>query len=101
MNKQMNDQFLDQEEKDLIESFNQAIVEGKFKPSSPKEQIEKKQFWKTVVEHTEKRRAVTLRIQQRDIERLKVMARKKGLPYQTFIASSLHQLANGDLVERS
>ena len=61
---------------------------------------EKQAFWQQVVKNTEKRKAITLRLQNRDITRLKAIARRKGLPYQTFIASALHQLANGDLIER-
>lgn len=92
--------FLDSEEKDIIESLNAAIDAGEFLPSQEKEVDGKKTFWKQVVKNTEKRRAITLRLQARDIERLKALARRKGLPYQTYIASALHQLANGDLVER-
>ena len=46
------------------------------------------------------RKAITLRLQQRDIERLKVIAGERGLPYQTLVSSVLHQFASGTLVER-
>ena len=92
--------FLDNEQQNMIESLNAAIDAGDFVPSQEKDVAEKKAFWKQAVINTEKRRAITLRLQARDIDRLKVLARRKGLPYQTFIASALHQLANGDLVER-
>ncbi len=91
--------FLDREEKDLIESMNAAIDAGELKPSSARARAEREAFWKRAVADSEKRKAVTLRLQARDIDRLKALARRKGLPYQTFIASVLHQLANGDLVE--
>ena len=101
MNKaEYNPAFLDKEEEGMIKSLDLAIESGDFVLSKGKEIEEKKTFWKQTVENTEKRRAITLRLQNRDISRLKIMARKKGLPYQTFIASSLHQLANGDLVSR-
>ena len=92
--------FLDEEEREIIESLNAAIDAGEFPPSNETATADKKAFWRKVVSNTEKRRAITLRLQIRDIERLKVMARRKGLPYQTYIASLLHQVANGDLVER-
>ncbi len=92
--------FLDSEEQDIIESLNAAIDAGEVAASNKDDLIEKRAFWQQAVKNTEKRRAVTLRLQARDIDRLKVMARRKGLPYQTFIASTLHQLVNGDLVER-
>jgi len=89
--------YLDTEEQEMMESLHQAIDAGEFTLSNQQSLEEKKVYWKQLVENAEKRKAITLRLQNRDIDRLKVMARKKGLPYQTFIASSLHQLANGDL----
>ena len=91
---------MDDEERDMIESLNQAIDTGTFKISPKQDREEKDTFWQQVVKNTEKRKAITLRLQNRDITRIKAIARRKGLPYQTFIASALHQLANGDLIER-
>ena len=93
--------YLDDDERNIIEDLNTAIDKGDFKISSPEEKQSKRDFWIQAVKNTEKRKAITLRLQNRDISRLKAIARRKGLPYQTFIASSLHQLANGDLIERS
>ena len=45
------------------------------------------------------RKAITLRLQERDIERLKAIARQRGLPYQTLVSSVLHQFAEGTLRE--
>ena len=42
---------------------------------------------------------VTLRISSGDLARLKQKAAYKGLPYQTFIASILHEYAAGHFVE--
>lgn len=42
---------------------------------------------------------VTLRISSGDLERLKQKAAYKGLPYQTFIASVLHEYAAGHFTE--
>lgn len=91
---------MDDEERDMIESLEKAIDSGTFKISPPHDRQKKKAYWEQVVKATEKRKAITLRLQTRDIKRLKAIARRKGLPYQTFIASALHQLANGDLIER-
>ncbi len=38
---------------------------------------------------------ITLRISSGDLDRLKQKAAYKGLPYQTFIASVLHEYAAG------
>lgn len=92
--------YLDTEEQSIMDSLHHAIDAGEFAPSDQNSLEQKKAAWQQRIENAEKRKAITLRLQNRDIDRLKVMARKKGLPYQTFIASSLHQLANGDLVQR-
>ncbi|MFM2322852.1 MAG: hypothetical protein RLZZ225_1005 [Pseudomonadota bacterium] len=42
---------------------------------------------------------VTLRLSSGDLERLKQKAAYKGLPYQTFIASVLHEYASGHFIE--
>ncbi len=92
-----NSTYIDDEERGIIESLNKAIDEGVFNVSKSQDKEEKSIFWEQVVKNTEKRKAITLRLQNRDISRLKAIARRKGLPYQTFIASVLHQVANGDL----
>jgi hypothetical protein len=92
--------YLDDEEKEIIESYEAAIDAGLVVPKTEAELAPIRERWKQIVRNTEERRAITLRLQERDIERLKVIALRKGLPYQTLVASVLHQFANGDLVER-
>lgn len=41
-----------------------------------------------------KKKAYTLKLFENDVDKIKTMALEKGLPYQTFIASILHQVAN-------
>jgi predicted DNA binding CopG/RHH family protein len=45
------------------------------------------------------KKAITVRIQERDIARLEARALQKGIPHQTLIASILHQYAEGALKE--
>ncbi len=42
---------------------------------------------------------ITLRVSASDLERLKQKAAYKGLPYQTFVTSILHEYAAGHFVE--
>ena len=93
------DAFFDAEEKDLIESFEKAIEEGRVPRKSARELAVIRAKWKTLAKNTAERKAITLRVQQRDIERLKVIARQRGMPYQTLVTSVLHQFANGSLKE--
>ncbi len=90
---------LDEGERDLIESFEAALERGALRPSPPEARAKASAEWRALVEQASARKAITLRLQARDIERLKVIARQRGLPYQTLVASVLHQFANGALVD--
>ena len=91
--------FADAEERDLIESFEDALESGAIVPSSSQDRAKASDDWRGLVEKASARRAITLRLQERDIERLKVIARQRGLPYQTLVSSVLHQFASGALRE--
>ena len=95
-----NPPFLDREEKKLIESFEQAIDEDKITKPSEIEREEIHNIWKNRVAQTREKKAITLRLQKRDISSFKIEAERKGMPYQTLLASVVHQYANGDLIER-
>lgn len=85
---------LDQDEKELLDSVERGE-------------------WNTVANHDDestfareaaanflrKDERITLRISSGDLERLKQKAAYKGLPYQTFIASVLHEYAAGHFKE--
>lgn len=92
--------FLDAEEKELIEDIEAALEDGRIVPKSKAEVAALNARWQKELGLSADKKPVTLRLQKRDITRLKGMAARKGLPYQTMISSVLHQFANGDLVER-
>ena len=94
------DHFLDDEERDLIQSYEAAIDDGRVVMPSLEEQQETAKTWQEIARSASERKPVTLRIQAGDISRLKAIASRKGMPYQTLVASVLHQYANGDLIER-
>ena len=90
--------FLDEEEEDLVTGFEAAVEDGKIGPQTTAEQEAIRDEWKSVLENTLKRKAVTLRLQERDIRRIKAIARERGMPYQTYLASVVHQVASGRIV---
>jgi predicted DNA binding CopG/RHH family protein len=94
------DQFLDDEERELIESYEAAIDDGRVVMPSVEVQLETAAKWQAITRDTSERKPLTLRIQSGDISRIKAIALRKGLPYQTLVASVLHQYAHGDLIER-
>ena len=93
--------YLDEEERDMMESFHAALDAGEISAPTDAERAKLNEHWQAVLKTSQERKAITLRLQNRDITRLKSMARRKGIPYQTLISSILHQYANGDMIERS
>lgn len=85
---------LDDEEQDLLESVERG--EWKTVKKSKKEAAFAKE---AAINSLRKDERVTLRISSIDLDRLKQKAAYKGLPYQTFIASVLHEYAAGHFTE--
>ena len=91
-NKKMNpyNVELDAEEQDLLRSYERG--EWKSVGNLTKEM----RLAKEVAANTLRKDArITLRITSSDLIRLKEKAAYKGLPYQTFISSVLHEYAAG------
>ena len=85
--------YLDEEEREMLEALESSlIVEDKPRAVALEE-------WRVVVRNTQRKKSITVRVQERDIARLKARAIQNGMLYQTLIASVLHQCAEGDLKE--
>jgi len=81
--------FFDDDEKSIIE----AVERGEFMPE--KNLAERKMvFQKAANATTKKKKAISIRLLESDIQKIKALAIKKGLPYQTLIASEIHQFAH-------
>lgn len=88
------DVTFDEEEKDLLKS----VERGEWK--SVKNAKKEAEFAKSAAKNfLRKDERVTLRISSHDLQQLKEKAAYKGLPYQTFIASVLHEYAAGHFKE--
>lgn len=85
---------LDPEEKELLES----VERGEWKTV---ENFEEEAAFarEAAANFMRKNERVTLRLSSGDLNRLKQKAAYKGLPYQTFIASVLHEYAAGHFIE--
>ncbi len=46
-----------------------------------------------------KTRTINIRLSEPDLQKMKAIAVEKGLPYQTFIGSILHQYSSGKIKE--
>lgn len=85
---------LDQEEQELLKS----VESGEWKTVDDAEAAAA--FAKeAAVNSLRKDERITLRLSSIDLNRLKQKAAYKGLPYQTFIASVLHEYAAGHFIE--
>ena len=47
----------------------------------------------------QKDKRINIRISSRDLEQIQMRAAREGIPYQTYISSSLHKLVSGRLAE--
>ncbi len=91
----LDDQNLSPEEQELEEALEGAFAAGAIQAPTEEGLQASKTKWRLAMENTLRRRAITLRLQERDIGRLKVQAQELGLPYQTYLSSILHQVASG------
>jgi predicted DNA binding CopG/RHH family protein len=85
--------YYDDEEREIIE----ALKRGEYK-SAPNLPERAKQL-KRAAANTLKKKPITVRVQEQDIERIKVKALEQGIPYQTLVSSILHRYASGTLKE--
>lgn len=91
--------FFDLEERDLIESIEGALERGDLEQNTSEELAQAKAKWKDIVDASQAVKSVSLRLQARDLELIKSIAHRRGVPYQTLIGSVLHQFAHGALRE--
>ena len=88
---------LDEYEKEILKDYEA----GKFKPVSKRKLEQEKIRLKTIAKTTlDKTKNVNLRISYGDLHKIKVKAMEKGIPYQTLMASLIHQYSNNRLKEQ-
>lgn len=86
---------LDNEEKDIVESYDR----GEWKPvGNPDDEIKKLGVY---ARNTMKKdRRINIRMSSRDLDRVQVIAAREGVPYQTLISSIIHKYVSGYLTEK-
>lgn len=103
MKKRKHDIFdvkLDDYEQEISDAIDQALDKGELKSVTNSEE-ELDFAKKAAANFLRKDERITLRLSSGDLARLKQKAAYKGLPYQTFISSILHEYAAGHFVEVS
>ena len=80
------------EEKAIID-----YVESDLTSSVDNVESEKKRYAKIALTQMNKKKAVSIRLLESDIERIKAKSVNQGMPYQTLITSLIHQYATGKI----
>ncbi len=86
---------LDNEEQQILDDFEKGELKRIAKFKSEKEALEQ-----GATSTLQKDRRINIRISSRDLERIQMKAAREGMPYQTYISSSLHKLVTGRLKEK-
>ncbi len=86
------EKYIDEEEKDFIESFERG--EWQTVAGVVKEAEASREYARNTLK---KDKRINIRLSEKDLEDLRVMAVENGIPYQTMISSVLHRFATGQL----
>lgn len=88
-----NNELYTEEELALFEQ----IEGGDYTPMPEKELKKSKKHYQDIAQHTiekmTRKKSLNLRVFESDIKNIKALAFEKGLPYQTLLASIIHQVA--------
>jgi len=86
---------LDNEGKDILDSYEK----GEWRPvKNRKREIKRLQQYARNTLQKDKR--INIRMSSKDLDRVRVMATKQGIPYQTLISSIIHKYVSGYLKEK-
>ena len=62
---------------------------------------QKKKIIESILMKSSKKKVITLRLNDNDLEQIKSIASNEGIPYQTLISSVLHKYINNRLVDKN
>jgi len=69
----------------------------KFKKTSKKKTAKIEQ----IIKNAREKKNISLRVNNQDLDQLKLKAEKEGIPYQTFILSIIHRFVTDRLVDQN
>lgn len=84
---------LDAYEADIIKSMEDIDIDPKRKKTAKELSI----FNQIKEDQTKKRKAISLRVPEYDLERIKTQALNMGVPYQTLLVALIRQAANSKI----
>ena len=86
------DMQFDEEELQILRDFEHGEFE-----SVQNFRAEKKKLEDAAIGTLQKDKRINIRISSRDLEKIQARAAKEGMPYQTYISSTLHKVVAGRL----
>jgi predicted DNA binding CopG/RHH family protein len=96
-----DNELYSKEELELFEALESDVEKGTYKPLHKEELERKKAFFSKVATNTikkkSKKKSLNIRLFEDDIEKIKAIALREGMPYQTFISSMVHKIVTGQL----
>ena len=87
---------LDEEELEILEAFEKGELKTVV---TNKSQLD--QYKKAAAATLQKNKRINIRVSEKDLNDIKLIAVNEGLPYQTLISSVLHKFINGTLRGRT
>ena len=91
----MRHDYLDNEEKEIMEAFDSVSPADTYRPSEADQQ----KFQAAARNYISTEKKMNIRIDAFELEKIKERAAREGLRYQTFVKSVLHKYITGQLVE--
>ncbi len=88
MTEKIENYILDEYEQDILDRYESGQMKQGRVPSS---------LVATAGETMKKNKNINIRISENDLESIRLLAVREGLPYQTLIGSLIHKYANGTL----
>ena len=83
---------------DELEMF-QRIEEGNYTPMAEEAFVRQKDELEAAAANTirkkTRKKSLNIRLFEEDVEKIKAQALREGLPYQTYLASMVHKIAEG------
>lgn len=85
------------EELDIVQAVDSGDYVSVGKEEFSELQSSLKQAASNTIERLSKRKAISIRLLESDITRVKAMALNEGMPYQTYLSHIIHKLTTGRL----
>lgn len=84
--------------KDYLDAFEEEIEKNihRYKKTS----ASRKKNIEAIIDRANERKVVSLRLNNFDLDQIKIKAEEQGVPYQTFISSILHKYVTDQFVDQ-